>query len=196
MEMERQQPSRTPEGNRPRDKDHGTRSMGQILSREEQPQESRRRTISFSSEEPYRRFFGMEILDHGENAVDLSRLNSVGVLLFNHNTDKVVGKVIRAWVENHRGMAEVEFDTDDDAEKDLRESAVRHTENHVRAVQRGRLGGSGGRETICGWAIYRPLPDRPEVDAAGGVRGVRACGSHCGSGTGRHGPDVRPPLRV
>ena len=146
MEMERQQPSRTPEGNRPRDKDHGTRSMGQILSREDQPQESRRRTISFSSEEPYRRFFGMEILDHGENAVDLSRLNSVGVLLFNHNTDKVVGKVIRAWVENHRGMAEVEFDTD--------------------------------------------------VDAAGGVRGVRACGSHCGGGTGRHGPDVRPPLRV
>ena len=117
MEMERQQPSRTPEGNRHRDKDHGTRSMGQILSREDQPQESRRRTISFSSEEPYRRFFGMEILDHGENAVDLSRLNSVGVLLFNHNTDKVVGKVIRAWVENHRGMAEVEFDTDDDAEK-------------------------------------------------------------------------------
>ena len=69
MEMERQQPSRTPEGNRPRDKDHGTRSMGQILSREDQPQEGRRRTISFSSEEPYRRFFGMEILDHGENAV-------------------------------------------------------------------------------------------------------------------------------
>ena len=101
----------------PRDKDHGTRSMGQVLSREDQPQESRRRTISFSSEEPYRRWFGMEILDHGENAVNLERLNSVGVLLFNHDTDKVVGKVIRAWVENHRGMAEVEFDTDDDAEK-------------------------------------------------------------------------------
>ena len=117
MEMERQQPSRTPEGNRPRDKDHGTRSMGQVLSREDQHQESRRRTISFSSEEPYRRWFGMEILDHGENAVNLERLNSVGVLLFNHDTDKVVGKVIRAWVENHRGMAEVEFDTDDDAEK-------------------------------------------------------------------------------
>lgn len=47
MEMERQQPSRTPEGNRPRDKDHGTRSMGQILSREDANQESRRRTISF-----------------------------------------------------------------------------------------------------------------------------------------------------
>ena len=59
----------------------------------------------------------MEILDHAGGAVDLSRLNTVGVVLFNHNPDKVVGKVIRAWVENNRGMAEIEFDSDDDAEK-------------------------------------------------------------------------------
>ncbi len=151
MEMERQQPSRTPEGNRHRDKDHGTRSMGQILSREDQPQESRRRTISFSSEEPYRRFFGMEILDHGENAVDLSRLNSVGVLLFNHNTDKVVGKVIRAWVENHRGMAEVEFDTDDDAEKifgkvrsgTLKTTSVRYSVDAWEEVVAGKQSADG-----------------------------------------------------
>lgn len=149
--MERQQPSRTPEGNRHRDKDHGTRSMGQILSREDQPQESRRRTISFSSEEPYRRFFGMEILDHGENAVDLSRLNSVGVLLFNHNTDKVVGKVIRAWVENHRGMAEVEFDTDDDAEKifgkvrsgTLKTTSVRYSVDAWEEVVAGKQSADG-----------------------------------------------------
>ena len=151
MEMERQQPSRTPEGNRHRDKDHGTRSMGQILSREDQPQESRRRTISFSSEEPYRRFFGMEILDHGENAVDLSRLNSVGVLLFNHNTDKVVGKVNRAWVENHRGMAEVEFDTDDDAEKifgkvrsgTLKTTSVRYSVDAWEEVVAGKQSADG-----------------------------------------------------
>ena len=87
MEMERQQHSRTPE---PRDKNQGTRSMGQILARQEEGQDSRRRTISFSSEAPYRRYFGMEILDHAEGAVDLGRLNSVGVLLFNHDVDKVV----------------------------------------------------------------------------------------------------------
>lgn len=151
MEMERQQPSRTPEGNRHRDKDHGTRSMGQILSREDQPQESRRRTISFSSEEPYRRFFGMEILDHGENAVNLERLNSVGVLLFNHDTDKVVGKVIRAWVENHRGMAEVEFDTDDDAEKifgkvrsgTLKTTSVRYSVDAWEEVVAGKQSADG-----------------------------------------------------
>ena len=89
--------------------------MGEILAREaESPeaQESRRRTISFSSEEPYRRYFGMEILDHAGDAVNLSRLNTVGVVLFNHNRDQVIGKVLRAWVENGRGMAEIEFDSD------------------------------------------------------------------------------------
>lgn len=114
--MERQQPSKTPVPSQRNDRNHGTRSMGQILVRQADDQDSRKRTISFSSEEPYRRWFGMEILDHADGAVDLERLNTVGVLLFNHNTDKVVGKVNRAWVENHRGMAEVEFDTDDDAE--------------------------------------------------------------------------------
>lgn len=177
MEMERQQPSRTPEGNRPRDKDHGTRSMGQVLSREDQPQESRRRTISFSSEEPYRRWFGMEILDHGENAVNLERLNSVGVLLFNHDTDKVVGKVIRAWVENHRGMAEVEFDTDDDAEKifgkvrsgTLKTTSVRYSVETWEEVVAGKQSTEGdlqalarspgsGRRWRCPWCLCLRIP--------------------------------------
>ena len=63
MELERQRPGRAdPE----RDKNRGTRSMGEILAREAnsppEAENSRRRTISFSSEEPYRRYFGMEIL--------------------------------------------------------------------------------------------------------------------------------------
>ena len=58
----------------------------------------------------------MEILDHSAGAVDLGRLNETGVLLFNHDVDQVLGKVLRAWVEDSRGLAEVEFDTDADAE--------------------------------------------------------------------------------
>lgn len=73
--------------------------------------------LSFSSEEPYKRFWGKEILDHNPAAVDLTRLNTIGVLLFNHNRDKVIGKINRAWIENKRGMAEVEFD--DDAESEV-----------------------------------------------------------------------------
>lgn len=72
--------------------------------------------LSFSSEEPYERFWGVEILDHDEGAVDLNRLNDIGCLLFNHNRDMVLGKIERAWIENRRGYAEVSFDTDEQAE--------------------------------------------------------------------------------
>ena len=125
--------------------------MGQIMVRENEDQESRRRTISFSSEEPYRRYFGMEILDHSENAVNLDRLNSVGVLLFNHDTYMVAGRVLRAWVENNRGMAEVEFDTDEDAEKvfskvksgTLKTTSVRYSVDSWEEVQAGATSADG-----------------------------------------------------
>ncbi len=72
--------------------------------------------LSFSSEEPYERWWGIEILDHSPDAVDLTRLNEIGCLLFNHNRDAVIGKINRAWLENNRGCAEVEFDTDEQSE--------------------------------------------------------------------------------
>ena len=72
--------------------------------------------LSFSSEEPYERWWGTEILEHKEGSMDLTRLNNIGCLLFNHDRDRVIGKVLRAWVENGRGEAEVEFDTDADSE--------------------------------------------------------------------------------
>lgn len=63
------------------------------------------------------RWFGQEILDHHtEGSVDLSRLNSIGCVLFNHNRDKVIGKINRAWVEDKRGHAEIEFDEDEASE--------------------------------------------------------------------------------
>ena len=157
LEMERQQPNRAvpePERNR------GTRSMGEILAREaESPeaQESRRRTISFSSEEPYRRYFGMEILDHAEGAVNLSRLNTVGVVLFNHNRDQVIGKVLRAWVENGRGMAEIEFDSDTEAEKifskvksgTLKTTSVRYAVDAWEEVKAGAVSVDGRFNGPC-----------------------------------------------
>lgn len=72
--------------------------------------------LSFSSEEPYERWWGIEILDHGDGAVDLTRINDIGCVLFNHNRDYVIGKINRAWIENNRGYAEIEFDTDEQSE--------------------------------------------------------------------------------
>jgi len=76
----------------------------------------RRFELSFSSEEPYDRWWGTEILSHAEGAVNLDRLNSIGVLLFNHNRDKVIGKIINAEIKELRGKAIVEFDEDAESE--------------------------------------------------------------------------------
>ena len=87
-----------------------------VRDTERSEEDSRKLTLSFSSEEPYRRWFGMEILSHDPGAVDLTRLNEIGIVLFNHDRDKILGKVLKSWIENNRGMAEIEFDDDELAE--------------------------------------------------------------------------------
>lgn len=68
--------------------------------------------LSFSSEEPYQRWYDhTEILDH--KGIQLDRLNDIGVVLYNHNRDKVIGKVKKAWVEDNRGLAVIELDNDE-----------------------------------------------------------------------------------
>ena len=101
-----------------REKNKGVRELYNcsIRAAEEEGRE-RTFTLSFSSEEPYTRWFGQEILDHSEGCVDLERLNSIGVVLFNHKRDEVVGKIDRAWIEDGRGYAEITFDSDDSSEK-------------------------------------------------------------------------------
>ena len=76
----------------------------------------RRFELSFSSEEPYDRWWGTEILSHADGAVNLDRLNSIGVLLYNHNRDKVIGKIVSAEIKDLRGKATVEFDEDAESE--------------------------------------------------------------------------------
>ena len=73
------------------------------------------------------------------------------MVLFNHDVDKVVGKVIRAWVENNRGMAEIEFDSDDDAEKifgkvktgTLKTTSVRYSVDAWEEVKAGAVSADG-----------------------------------------------------
>ena len=71
--------------------------------------------LSFSSETPVKRWYGLEILSHDEGAVDLSRLNEIGVTLYNHNRDQVLGKIIEASLDadGKRCSAKVQFDEDE-----------------------------------------------------------------------------------
>lgn len=102
----------------PKEKNKGIRELLDCSIRAAEGEGKERTfTLSFSSEEPYTRWFGQEILDHSEGCVDLERLNSIGVVLFNHDRDKVVGKIDRAWIEEGRGYAEITFDSDESSEK-------------------------------------------------------------------------------
>lgn len=84
--------------------------------------------LSFSSEEPYSRWWGVEILDHSEGCVDLERLNSIGCVLFNHNRDRVIAKIEKAWINGSRGHARIRFDEDersDDIYKKVKGSTLK-----------------------------------------------------------------------
>ena len=68
-------------------------------------------TFPFSSETPVTRLYGEEILEHKSDNWDLTRLNDGGPLLFNHNFDRPIGVVEKAYISNEdkRGYAEVRF---------------------------------------------------------------------------------------
>ncbi|OAB35618.1 peptidase [Paenibacillus macquariensis subsp. macquariensis] len=94
------------------------------LNRDTINEEERTVELSFSSEAPYERYFGDEILSHDPGALDLSRLNEVGVLLFAHGRDANYGRmpigVIKSvWVDEgqRKARALVQFDDDDDSDK-------------------------------------------------------------------------------
>ena len=72
--------------------------------------EDRTAELAFSSQEPYRRWFGDEILGHGSDEVRLERLNNAAALLVNHDTDDQVGVIESARVDaDGMGRATVRF---------------------------------------------------------------------------------------
>lgn len=101
--------------------------------------DSRTVELSFSSETPYGRWFGDEILCHDEECINLERFsNGLGTVLFNHDRDAVVGHIEKVWLEDNRGKALVRFDEDE------------QSETIFQKVQSGTLQG-----VSVGYAIYR-----------------------------------------
>lgn len=63
----------------------------------------------FASEAPVERYYGMEILSMDEKSMDLSRLNDGAPLLYQHDADRIVGVVERAYIKNKRAYAKVKL---------------------------------------------------------------------------------------
>jgi HK97 family phage major capsid protein/HK97 family phage prohead protease len=109
---------------------------GQLLKRSEVADftvsdDERSIEFPFSSEFPVARYFGNEVLSHDSRSADLSRLNDSAPLLFNHDPDRVIGVVERAWIdgEKKRGYVNVRFSRNAFAQEvlaDVRDGVLRN----------------------------------------------------------------------
>ncbi len=92
--------------------------------------EARTVELAFSSETPYERWFGTEILDHSPQALRLGRLNDGGAVLLDHDTTKHVGVVERVDIGDDRvARATVRFGKGAEADaafQDVRDGIRRH----------------------------------------------------------------------
>lgn len=119
--------------------------------------DSRTVELSFSSETPYGRWFGDEILCHDEECINLERFNNgLGTALFNHDRGAVVGHVEKAWIEDNRGKALVRFDEDE------------QSDTIFQKVQSGTLQG-----VSVGYSIkrYEVLDDKDSISSNGRFKG-------------------------
>lgn len=119
--------------------------------------DSRTVELSFSSETPYGRWFGDEILCHDEECINLERFNNgLGTVLFNHDRDAVIGHIEKVWLEDNRGKALVRFDTDE------------QSETIFQKVQSGTLQG-----VSVGYSIkrYEVLDEKDSVSSNGRFKG-------------------------
>lgn len=80
------------------------------IGREAVDQEKRSVELSFSSEQPYQRWFGTEILDHSPGAMRMDRIQAGGPLLMDHAREDQVGVIEGVTITGDRkGRAVVRF---------------------------------------------------------------------------------------
>ncbi len=152
----------------------------------------RRFALSFASEAPYSRYWGVEILECSETAVDLKRISEMGCLLFNHNRDKVIGKIVETSIAEGRCEAIVEFDDDDFSEMiyqkvksgTLKGVSVGYVVNSWEEVAAGKKSADGKWEGPCSIArSWEPL----EIS-------IVSVPADATVGVGRDMEQVQPPM--
>lgn len=85
-------------------------------------EEQRTVSLAFSSETPYERFFGTEVLDHASKSVRLGRLTDGGAVLLDHDMTRHVGVVEEVSIGRDRvGRAVVRFGRSAAAEEAFRD---------------------------------------------------------------------------
>ena len=108
--------------------------------------------FSLTSEEPYERWYGTEILRHTEDSVVLQRVdNGSAPLLENHDPDKFIGNILKAWVDVKTKKLRVRSKFELDNPYDTRGNKVYHR------VKNGTL------KTVSGGYSYLDYEEK-EID--------------------------------
>lgn len=109
-----------------------TRELYRHLTFDRAALDADKRTVplAFSSEEPYERYFGTEILDHAPSSIRLGRLKDGGALLLDHDPRRHIGVIEQVAIGDDRvGRAVVRFGRGADAEaafRDVQDGIRRH----------------------------------------------------------------------
>jgi HK97 family phage major capsid protein len=121
--------------------------------------------LSFASEKPVQRWDWDgpydEVLRVDESSADLARMNDGGALLSDHNRDKQVGVVEKAWVgDDQKAHAIVRFANDEEGEKELQRAADGIRRNvsfayKIKAFETKKAEGSNKRDlvTATDWEV-------------------------------------------
>ena len=131
--------------------------------------DTEKRTVEMtcSSELAVERWFGMEVLDHSPESVDLSRMNAGAALLVNHDTRDQVGVVEESSIKDRKLRARVRFGKSARAEEifqDVRDGIRKLVSIGYRVHKMTTEGVTEGVETLraVNWEPYEvslvPIP--------------------------------------
>lgn len=122
--------------------------------------------VAFSSEAPVQRWFGVEVLDHGQGSCDLARLNNGGALLDNHNPDEQIGAIVpgSARIDADRvGRATIKFSRSQEGEtkfQDVLDGIVTNVSvgyQIKQMVETTTTDEGGDEDTVCRVMSWVPL---------------------------------------
>lgn len=152
--------------------------------------------FALSSEAPYERWFGIEILEHSPMAVNLERLaDGRHPLLLNHDPERQIGVIEKAWLDDETRKLRIRArfsrstlgqEIKQDVEDDIRTLvSVGYMIDEIKEVKRADDGTETEVRTLSGEEFER------EMRASHGVDFYRSAGE-----ASRKGDDAPPVFRV
>lgn len=121
--------------------------------------EKRTVDLAFSSEEPYERWYGKEILGHSKEEVDMTRIQNGASLLWNHDSNQLIGVVEKAAIGSDKvGRATVRFGNSEKAKQvfqDVQDGICTKVSVGYRINSMEMIECEGGDPDDCEDATYR-----------------------------------------